>query len=216
MDKKIKILIADDHPLLTDGLKLAISEWEDFELTNIASNGREAVELCEKETPDIVLIDMQMPVLSGADAAKIIKDKFPGIRIVAFTTFCDAETVDKALKARCDGFLLKTTDPKQLRSSLYSVLDGMSVIDGVAMEELRKREASQICVDFSEREIETLGYICNGMSNKEIADKLFLSIHTVTTHRRNITAKLQIHSPAGLTIYAIMNNLVDISDINLQ
>jgi len=208
MDKKIKILIADDHPLLTDGLKLAISEWEDFELTNIASNGREAVELCEKETPDIVLIDMQMPVLSGADAAKIIKDKFPGIRIVAFTTFCDAETVDKALKARCDGFLLKTIDPKQLRSSLYSVLDGMSVIDGVAMEELRKREASQICVDFSEREIETLGYICNGMSNKEIAEKLGLQPGTVKNMISLMLNKTFCVSRADLSRYAVEHRLI--------
>ena len=208
MDKKIKILIADDHPLLTDGLKLAISEWEDFELTDIASNGREAVELCEKETPDIVLIDMQMPVLSGADAAKIIKDKFPGIRIVAFTTFCDAETVDKALKARCDGFLLKTIDPKQLRSSLYSVLDGMSVIDGVAMEELRKREASQICVDFSEREIETLGYICNGMSNKEIAEKLGLQPGTVKNMISLMLNKTFCVSRADLSRYAVEHRLI--------
>ncbi|MCR5456877.1 MAG: response regulator transcription factor [Clostridiales bacterium] len=208
MDKKIKILIADDHPLLTDGLKLAISEWEDFELTNIASNGQEAVELCEKETPDIVLIDMQMPVLSGADAAKIIKDKFPGIRIVAFTTFCDAETVDKALKARCDGFLLKTIDPKQLRSSLYSVLDGMSVIDGVAMEELRKREASQICVDFSEREIETLGYICNGMSNKEIAEKLGLQPGTVKNMISLMLNKTFCVSRADLSRYAVEHRLI--------
>lgn len=208
MDKKIKILIADDHPLLTDGLKLAISEWEDFELTNIASNGREAVELCEKETPDIVLIDMQMPVLSGADAAKIIKDKFPGIRIVAFTTFCDAETVDKALKARCEGFLLKTIDPKQLRSSLYSVLDGMNVIDGVAMEELRKREASQICVDFSEREIETLGYICNGMSNKEIAEKLGLQPGTVKNMISLMLNKTFCVSRADLSRYAVEHRLI--------
>lgn len=208
MSKKIKILIADDHPLLTSGLKLAIDGWDDFTLTGIASNGKEAVELCEKDIPDVVLLDMQMPVQSGAEAAEIIKKRFPGTHLVALTTFYDAETVDSALKAGCDGFLLKTLDPDRLRASVYSILNGMSVIDGEAMEQLRKREAAHLKVDFSDREIKTLGYICNGMSNKEIAERLKLQPGTVKNMISMMLNKTFCVSRADLSRYAIEHHLV--------
>ena len=208
MTRKIQVLIADDHPLLTAGLKMAVDGWEEFQTAGIAENGQETVELCERERPDIVLMDMQMPVMSGAEAAAIIKKRFPKTRIVALTTFYDGETVDAALKAGCDGFLLKTIDPEQLRMALHSILNGISVIDGEAMNELRRREAAHIRVDFSERELQLLGYICNGLSNKEIAERLFLQPGTVKNMVSLLLNKTFCVSRADLTRYAMEHRLV--------
>ena len=208
MSDKIKILIADDHPLLTAGLKLAIDGWEEFSLIGIAANGQETVEMCEKEIPDIALVDIQMPVQSGSEAAKILKKRFPQIRIVALTTFYDSETVSAALEAGCDGFLLKTIDPEQLRASLHTILSGISVIDSEAMEQLRKREAARTKVDFTARELELLGYICNGYSNKEIATKLGLQPGTVKNMVSVLLNKTFCISRADLTRYAMEHHLI--------
>ncbi len=213
MTRKMKILIADDHPLLTAGLKLAIDAWEEFEVCGIAANGREAVDLCDKESPDIVLLDMQMPVLSGAEAAVAIKKSSPDTRIVALTTFYDAETVDAALKAGCDGFLLKTIESEQLRNSLHSILSGISVIDGEAMEQLRKRETAHIHVDFSERERKLLALICSGLSNKEIAERLSLQPGTVKNMVSILLNKTFCVSRADLTRYAMEHKLVGKTEV---
>lgn len=208
MTERIKVLIADDHPILTAGLKLTVEGWEEFALTGIAANGREAVSLCEKETPDIVLLDMQMPVMSGTEAAFVIKKRFPKTHIVALTTFYGAETVDAALKSGCDGFLLKTIDAEQLRISLHSIMNGLSMIDGEAMEQLRKREAAHLYLDFNEREIELLGYICKGLSNKEIAEKLSLQPGTVKNMVSMLLNKTFCVSRADLTRYAMEHGLI--------
>ena len=171
MEQKIRILIADDHQLLTSGLKLEIAQWEDFEVAGITSNGKDTVEFCEKQEPDIILMDMQMPVMSGAEATVMIKKDHPGIRIIALTTFDDDETVSDALKSGCDGFLLKIISPEQLRTSLHAVMDGVGVFDNEAMARLRRREEAKAAGEFSERELSILRYICEGLSNKEIAEK---------------------------------------------
>ena len=204
----IKILIADDHQLLTAGLKMAIESWEDFEVVGIASDGKATVELCDSSQPDIVLMDMQMPILSGAEAARRIKKAHPKIRVVALTTFDDRETVSQALQAGCDGFLLKIISLEQLRSSLYAVMDGLSVMDEDAMEHLRQREQRRTRQDFSERELTILQYICMGCSNKEIAGKLALQPGTVKNIVSLLLSKTFCISRADLTRYALENRLV--------
>ena len=127
MNKKIRIVLADDHPIMTEGLKLTISSWEEFEVIGIASDGEKAVEMSVKLLPDLVITDMQMPKLSGAEIIKRLKEKIPGIRILAFTTFSDAETVSRAVKAGCDGFLLKVIEPEKLRASILAISSRLNV-----------------------------------------------------------------------------------------
>ena len=208
MEQKIKILIADDHQLLTSGLKLEIAQWEDFEVAGITSNGKDTVEFCEKQEPDIILMDMQMPVMSGAEATAMIKKDHPGIRIIALTTFDDDETVSDALKSGCDGFLLKIISPEQLRTSLHAVMDGVGVFDDEAMARLRRREEAKAAGEFSERELSILRYICEGLSNKEIAEKLSLQPGTIKNLVSIMLNKTFCVSRTALARYALDNKLV--------
>ena len=208
MEQKIKILIADDHQLLTSGLKLEIAQWEDFEVAGITSNGKDTVEFCEKQEPDIILMDMKMPVMSGAEATVMIKKDHPDIRIVALTTFDDDETVSDALKSGCDGFLLKIISPEQLRTSLHAVMDGVGVFDDEAMARLRRREEAKAAGEFSERELSILRYICVGLSNKEIAEKLSLQPGTIKNLVSIMLNKTFCVSRTALARYAFDNKLV--------
>ncbi len=208
MEKKIRILIADDHQLLTSGLKLAIGQWEEFEVVGITSNGKDTVDFCRDSDPDIILMDMQMPVMSGAEATAAIKKDHPDIRIIALTTFDDDETVSDAIKAGCDGFLLKIISPEQLRTSLHTVMDGVGVFDDEAMERLRRREQTRTAVEFSERELAILQYVCQGLSNKEIAEKLSLQPGTIKNLVSIMLNKTFCVSRASLVRYALDNKLV--------
>lgn len=208
MEQRIKILIADDHQLLTSGLKLEIAQWDDFEVAGITSNGKDTVAFCEKSEPDIILMDMQMPVMSGAEATAKIKKDHPNIRIIALTTFDDDETVADALRSGCDGFLLKIISPEQLRTSLHAVMDGVGVFDDEAMARLRRREEAKAAGEFSERELSILRYICEGLSNKEIAEKLSLQPGTIKNLVSIMLNKTFCVSRTALARYALDNKLV--------
>ncbi len=209
MEQRIKILIADDHQLLTSGLKLEIAQWDDFEVAGITSNGKDTVAFCEKSEPDIILMDMQMPVMSGAEATALIKKAHPNIRIIALTTFDDDETVSDALRSGCDGFLLKIISPEQLRTSLHAVMDGVGVFDDEAMARLRRREETKAAGEFSERELAILQYICQGLSNKEIAEKLSLQPGTIKNLVSIMLNKTFCVSRTALARYALDNKLVE-------
>ena len=209
MDRKYKVVLADDHQLLTSGLRMTIEGWEEFEVVGIGSDGLETVALCDELVPDIVLMDMQMPGLSGAEATRKIKASHPEIRVVALTTFYDSETVSQALREGCDGFLLKVINPEQLRSAMHSILQGISVIDSTAMEQLRRQEEARAVGNFSERERLILQYICKGCSNKEIAEKISLQTGTVKNMVSLLLSKTSCVSRADLTRFAIEQHLVE-------
>ena len=211
MNGQIKVIIADDHKLLLAGLKMQISALDEFRVVAECVNGKEAIDACEKEKPDIILMDMQMPVLTGFEATKIIKDKYPDIRVVALTTFDDHETVESALNAGCDGFLLKVSEPEQLRSSLHSVLDGVSVMDSEAMKHFRQKTEDGNAGEFNERELTVLKLVCEGYTNKEIAGVLSLQPGTVKNIVSMLLSKTFCVSRADLTRYAYKNHLVDLN-----
>ena len=209
MNKKIRIVLADDHPIMTEGLKLTISSWEEFEVIGIASDGEKAVEMSVKLLPDLVITDMQMPKLSGAEIIKRLKEKIPGIRILAFTTFSDAETVSKAVKAGCDGFLLKVIEPEKLRASLLSIASGLNVYDEDVIKQMKKGLKEEPGVVFSKREQEIIRYICQGMTNAEIADKLHLRPGTVKNIVSLLLSKCGCISRAQLVKYASEKGLME-------
>lgn len=208
MSEKIKVILADDHKLLLSGLRMQLGTWDEFAVIGTCVNGQETVEACDRELPDIVLMDMQMPVLSGFEATKIIKERHPSVKVVALTTFDDYETVDAALQAGCDGFLLKVSDPEQLRSSLHSVMEGVSVMDAGAMKHLRHKEEGGSGVDLNDRELTVLQLVCKGYTNKEIAGVLSLQPGTVKNIVSMLLSKTFCVSRADLTRYAFKNNLV--------
>ena len=209
MNKKIRIVLADDHPIMTEGLKLTISSWEEFEVIGIASDGEKAVEMSVKLLPDLVITDMQMPKLSGAEIIKRLKEKIPGIRILAFTSFSDAETVSRAVKAGCDGFLLKVIEPEKLRASLLSIASGLNVYDEDVIKQMKKGLKEEPGVVFSKREQEIIRYICQGMTNAEIADKLHLRPGTVKNIVSLLLSKCGCISRAQLVKYASEKGLME-------
>lgn len=205
----IKVIVADDHELLTTGLKMTIDSWEDFCVAATACNGQEAVAKTDAFLPDIVLMDMQMPVMDGIEATKQIKKMHPEIKVVALTTFDDYEIVNRAMEEGCDGFLLKVIKPDQLKASLISVMNGISVVDKDAMAKMREKLEAKKNSDFSERELQIIRFICNGYTNGEIADELHLSTGTVKNLVSLILSKSFCISRADLTRYALENGLVD-------
>lgn len=209
MNKKIRIVLADDHPIMTEGLKLTISSWEEFEVIGIASDGEKAVEMSVKLLPDLVITDMQMPKLSGAEIIKRLKEKIPGIRILAFTTFSDTETVSRAVNAGCDGFLLKVIEPEKLRASLLSIASGLNVYDEDVIKQMKKGLKEEPGVVFSKREQEIIRYICQGMTNAEIADKLHLRPGTVKNIVSLLLSKCGCISRAQLVKYASEKGLME-------
>ena len=209
MSERIRVLLADDHPIMTEGLKLTISAWPEFEVVGIATDGQRAVELCQSLSPDLVILDMQMPRLSGPEAIEQIRREHPSIRTVALTTFDDADTVARAMEAGCNGFLLKVIAPEKLRASLLSIAGGMNVYDDEAMSHLKMNLSQRPEVDFTPRELEMLGYVSRGMTNAEIADRLNLRPGTVKNMISLLLNKTGCISRAQLARYAADNRLTD-------
>ena len=209
MNEKIRVLLADDHPLMTEGLRLTISSWEEFEVVGVASDGAEAVELCRTLKPDIAILDMQMPKLSGPEVVCQIKAETPKMRVVALTTFDDAETVRRAMEAGCNGFLLKVIESDKLRASLLSVMGGLNVYDQEVMANLKQSLTRKPEADFSQRELEMLRFVCQGMTNAEIADRLNLRPGTVKNMVSLLLSKTGCISRAQLARYAVEKHLVD-------
>jgi DNA-binding NarL/FixJ family response regulator len=209
MHERIKVLLADDHPLLAIGLKMVISEWDEFDVVGIASDGEEAVSLCEALQPDLVIMDMQMPRLSGPEAITQIKTAYPNIRILALTTFDDSKTVSQAMESGCDGFLLKVIEPEKLRASLLSVAGGMGVYDEEVMDQLRRKIAPKSELRFTKREQEILSYVSQGMTNAEIARQLSLRPGTVKNLISLLLSKTNCISRAQLVKFAAENQLVE-------
>ena len=209
MSEKIQVLLADDHPLMTEGLRLTIGGWEEFEVIGVASDGAEAAELCRKLKPDLVILDMQMPKLSGPEVISRIKAEIPEMRFVALTTFDDAETVRQAMDAGCSGFLLKVIEPDKLKASLLSIMGGMNVYDRDVMAHMHESLSRKTEVEFTQREVKMLRLVSQGMTNAEIADRLNLRPGTVKNMISLLLSKTGCISRAHLARYAVDQRLVD-------
>lgn len=207
--KKYRIVLADDHPMLTAGLKMTIDAWEEFDVVGVAANGEEAVRLCREQRPDLVIMDMQMPLRSGPDAVREIRGFLPAVRVLALTTFEDAETVSSAMAAGCNGFLLKVIEPEKLRASLLSVAGGMNVYDASVMEQFKKSMAEKAEIRLSEREVEILRLVSQGKTNAEIAEKLSLRAGTIKNIVSLLFSKTSCVSRAQLARYAMEKKLVE-------
>ena len=202
MNGKIRVLLADDHPLMTEGLKLTIAGWDEFEVVSTAADGLEAVEKSRALKPDLVILDMQMPKLSGPEAITRIREILPEARIAALTTFDDAQTFEHAMAAGYNGFFLKVIDPEKLKASLLSIMNGMNVYDQEAMAHLKQRLTRKTGAEISPREREMLRLVCDGMTNAEIADRLGLRPGTVKNMVSLLLSKTGCISRAQLARYA--------------
>lgn len=211
---KIRVLIADDHKIVRDGLRALIERAEGMEVVAEAETGREAVGLALKHRPDIVVMDISMPELNGIDAARRIRQEAPECRVIALSMHADRQYVDGMLRAGVSGYLLKDCAAEELIRCIHVVRAGRiclsSGITGFLVQEYlhpAAENASAAKSDLSEREREVLQLIAEGRSTREIAEILHISPKTVETHRKNIMEKANVHSIAELTKYAIRQGL---------
>jgi two-component system response regulator NreC len=208
---RVKILLADDHTIVRQGLKLILSAHPDMEVVGEAANGREAVEMADKLRPDVVLMDVQMPELNGIEATKKMVAAQPRIRILVLSMHKESVYVREILKAGARGYILKDAIDTELLNAVRSVAKGDGYISPAvagALNEKANGVASPVDL-LSTREREVLLLIAEGKTNKEIATKLNLSVYTVDSHRGKIMEKLNLHSAGELVRFAIKNGLVD-------
>ncbi len=207
----IKIIIADDQPVMRDGLKFIIEQNADIEVVGCAGDGMETFELCEQLQPDVVLMDIVMPVCDGVEATRLIKEKYDNIKVIILTTFNDEEKVEQALSNGADGYVLKAVQSEELILAIKSITRGLQVIHKNAYGVVLKRLGLQTePVDFglTERELEVVRLVVFGKSNKGIASTLYLSEGSVRNIISSILFKTKLKDRTQLAVFAVKNNIV--------
>ncbi|WP_372771947.1 response regulator [Mangrovibacterium sp.] len=215
IDPSYKIVLVDDHTLFRNGLRILLNTINTYQVTGEAANGQEFLELLDQIMPDIVLLDIDMPVMDGITAAKRAMEKYPDLKIITLSMYGEEDYYYKMVDAGVKGFLLKNSDMNEVKSAIETVLAGGNYFSSELLQTLvnslrsssRNREPQY---GLSEREIEILILICQGLSNQEIADQLYISKRTVDKHRANILEKSECKNTAQLVMYAIKNQLVEI------
>lgn len=202
--EKIKIVIADDSDFVRDGLRIILDMDEEFQVIGCAKNGREAIELSSKNKVDIILMDIQMPEVDGIEATKEIVKKSLG-KVLVLTTFDDYDLVEKAIQNGAKGYLIKNHTPEKLKQMIKSLYNGVNVLDEKVFEKIAKRSnCMNVGFDnsvFTERELEIIESVAEGLSNKEIAAKLFIGEGTVKNHISTILEKGDLDHRTQLAVY---------------
>jgi DNA-binding NarL/FixJ family response regulator len=215
--RKICVLLVDDHTVVRQGLRALLSAEEDMEVIGEAENGRQAVMLAKKTPPDVVVMDVAMPLLNGLEATRQILKSVPTTKVLVLTSYSDDECVSQLMEAGASGYLIKQTAANDLIKAIREVQRGNAYFSPAIAKRLRDqcREAFSTGLpprkgsDLTSRESEVLQLIAEGFSNKQIAAELTISIKTVEKHRQQVMNKLNIHDVAGLTRYAISKGLVE-------
>jgi DNA-binding NarL/FixJ family response regulator len=213
MISPVHISIVDDHELFRDGLKLVLSQLNPDITVTEASNGQEFLRNLKEKVPDIVLMDINMPVLNGREATKRALDLYPDLKIIAVTMYGEENYFMQMIGAGVKGIILKKSGKYELEQAIQDVLDGgnyfsQEIMQRMAMRLNRKNPGKYETL--TERELEVLVMICNGLTNNEIGEKLFISPKTVEVHKSNIFRKTGVKNSAQLVIYAVKNGFIEI------
>jgi DNA-binding NarL/FixJ family response regulator len=204
----IRLLIADDHAVVRTGLRQLAATFDDVELVGAAANGEEAVALCAEREPDVVLMDLEMPVLDGIEATRRIVAENPGVAVVVLTSFSDRDQILEALDAGAIGYLLKDAEPEELEKALRAAARGEAPLDPRAGRALLSaREAASPLDALSEREREVLALVASGMPNKLIARELEISEKTVKTHLTSVFRALGVTDRTQAALWADRHGL---------
>jgi len=215
--EKIRVLIADDHTLVRDGIRALLALVADIKVVGEAANGKEALEKTKELAPDVVLMDLAMPIMSGLEATRRIRKKFPGTKVLALTQYEDREYIVPTIEAGARGFISKTAAFSELASAIQSVHQGKSFLSPVAaaaVVEEYQQKASEGERDpyqyLTDREREMLKLVAEGHTAREIADMLVITLRTVETHKTNLMNKLDIHNKADLIRFAIRKGIITV------
>lgn len=210
----MNILLVDDHTLFRNGLKMLLDTLPGYEVTGEASNGKEFLEMVSRNKYDIVFLDIEMPYINGIDAAKRALENDPELKIIALSMYGEEEYFDKMVDAGVKGFLLKNSNLQEVKTAITVVMAGGNYFSQELMQNMLKnyklgKETKDSESELSEREIEIVLLISQGLSNQEIGDRLFISKRTVEKHRANILDKTNCKNTAGLVMFAIKNQLIE-------
>ena len=210
---KIKVMIADDHQLFREGLCILLSESEEIEIVAQAQNGKNAVTMAGKFNPDIVLMDIGMPVMNGVEATRLLQKNFPSIKVIALSMHTEKHFVKEILEAGAYGYLFKDCNYQQLIEAITTVNSGKKYLSETITQVLiqdyvSKERVQNLNPELSERESEILKLFAEGKSNREIADLLYISIKTVGSHKQNLLEKLDLKTTTDLVKYAIKKGII--------
>ncbi len=216
INRKISVAIADDHSLLRSALAKLINTFEGYSIIMEADNGKELRNKIQQQVvPDIVMLDVNMPEMDGFETTQWLHKTYPQVKVLALSMFSDEKTIIKMFKVGAKGYLLKNTDPEELKKALDALIDKnvylSEYVSGKLVSGLHQESGEPVKeVILNEKEREFLRWTCSELSYKEIASKMFVSPRTVDDYRQSLFNKLKVHSRVGLVLYAIKNGIVEV------
>lgn len=214
MNKNAKIAVVDDHIMFRDGIRFIIERQPGYEILFESDNGKAFLEQLDRHIPDLVLMDIEMPEMTGIEATKLALKKFPGLKIIILSMFGEQQYYHEMIEAGVKGFLLKDAGKNELERAIADVLNGGNYFSQKLLRRIITQKSSSITgglyEPLSQRENEVLHLVCQGLSNYEIAEKLFISVKTVEGHKSKLLMKTQTTNTVKLVMFAIKNNLVSI------
>ncbi len=213
----IKIAIADDYKIFREGLKVGFSADENLEVIMEADNGEDLLKALETTTPDVIIMDLKMPIMDGMEATKAVRKKYPAIKVLVVTMYDDDKFIIHLMENGANGYLLKNTEPDEIRKSIYAVHENGYYFNDVVNKALLKKlvlknnlkPSFNQNVELTEREMEVLKLICEEKTAAEIAKDIFLSPRSVEGIRQRLIEKIGVRNTAGLVMFAVKNNMVD-------
>ncbi len=214
---KIKIAIADDYKIFREGLKVGFSADENLEVIMEADNGEELLKALETTTPDVILMDLKMPIMDGMEATKAVRKQYPAIKVLVVTMYDDDKFIIHLMENGANGYLLKNTEPDEIIKSIYAVYENGYYFNDVVNKALLKKlvlknnlkPSFNQNVELTERELEVLKLICEEKTAAEIAKQIFLSPRSVEGIRQRLIEKIGVRNTAGLVMFAVKNSMVD-------
>jgi NarL family two-component system response regulator LiaR len=213
----IKILITDDHGVVRQGLRMYLGLDPEFEVVGEAANGKEALRKARELRPNVVLMDLLMPVMDGISATKAIRSELPEVEVMALTSVLEDASVSKAVEAGAIGYLLKNTEADDLGRAIKAAADGqVQLAPEAAARLIREVHAPESSETLTEREIDVLRLVAQGKANKQISQALFIGEKTVKTHVSSILAKLGVQSRTQAALHAVRTGLVSIDELSEQ
>ncbi|MBI9060665.1 MAG: response regulator transcription factor [Marinilabiliaceae bacterium] len=209
-----RIVIVDDHRLFREGLKLILQEEQNYEIAGEFADGHEFIKFLNIVKPDLVLLDINMPVMNGIDAAKKALEIYPDLNILILSMLGEEDYYNELMNIGVKGFLLKDSDTDELLIAIEKILGGAAYFSQQLLMQIlqdkSKREQATASVTLTPRELEVLTLLCEGLTNAEIAEKLFLSQRTVDRHKSNLFMKCECTNSVGLVMYALKNKIVQL------
>jgi len=214
---KIKIAIADDYKIYRDGLKVGLSADEELDVILEADNGEELLKRMESTTPDVILMDLKMPIMDGMEATKEIRKKYPPVKVLVVSMYDDDKFIIHLMEIGANGYLLKNAEPDEIRRSIHAVYENGYYFNDLVNKALLKKlviknnfkPSFNQNIDLSERELEVLKLICEEKTAAEIAKQIFLSPRSVEGIRQRLIEKVGVRNSAGLVMFAVKNGIVD-------